>query len=1020
MIRLLPSLAALSVAVFLQTAAEAATCRFGSEFASNDDLNAAPTALGVGDIGAGQRLFVAGDFSRAGGKFTHVVLSPSSNVAAWDGQSWARTPFGEIQNPTALVMFDSGNGPELHVATAGNSFVAGGILRLRNGQWERIDQNMGRGVEALVVFDDGSGPALYAGGRFRRSDGAPGEYVARFRNGTWSALPGNAEPNNWVTTLAVHNEGSGNTLFIGGRFDRVGTTQVNYVAALRGGGLQGVGGGFNLFVSRLLSHDDGSGRALYAVGLFNQAGGQQARRIARWNGSSWSEVGGGLDNEAGVLASVELGGQRLLIVGGAFRHAGTTPALGVAAWNGQGWQAMGAGLGTSSAPGVVSGLGVVDHGSGPVLYASGSMTRSGSERLGFVARWDGQAWRPLFADSPMAGLSPDNTVRAMAVFDDGNGPALYAAGEIFHVAGRPSRGIARWTGVDWEPMNGGPDGGVRALVAHDDGSGMKLYAGGTFTTVGGQEMRYLARWNGQVWSAVGTAPDDPVFALHSSTFGGTPALYAGGGFRNIGGREVNFAARWNGSEWQPLGTGFNFSVRAFATGNLGAGERLYAAGTFTRAGGVDANLVAAWNGSTWSALGAGVNDLVETLAIHDDGQGPRLYAGGVFTQAGGQPAPGLARWDGSTWSVPPGTPNPLDEVATLRSIGDTLWVGGRFFRDAQNARRLLHLRQGAWSSPGGGLRLDLPPGFADMTFPAIGAFAVQPFQRGGLEEVFVGGFFDLAGSLPSQNLAAWRCTRDPEPVHSGLWFDPERDGEGFVIEHMEDGRFFVLWYTYDTDGSQMWLVGIGEREGDSVIVEVQRTRGPRFGATYDPADLVREPWGALRLSFTACDSAHVDFLSGEAAYGRGSYRLVQLARLNGTVCGSTPPADGVARLSGHFFDPQRDGEGFTVYVVEGAEGPVPVLFWFTYDPAGNQAWLISIGELVGNRLVARGAVQPAGARWGRAFRPGDVERLPWGDLEIEFDGCGSASVSWTSSLPAYGSGGYDMVRLTRPAGLGCP
>ncbi|HRQ64795.1 MAG TPA: hypothetical protein PKZ76_08030 [Xanthomonadaceae bacterium] len=1013
-------LAVLAFACALPTlAAHANQCRFGTEFASSDDLNSAPTFLAAGNFGSGNRLILGGDFSRAGGMFTHVSLSPSSNVATWNGQQWARTPFGDIQTPTAALIFDDGAGPELYVATSGNAFVAGGILRLRNGEWERIDQNMGRGVDTLLVFDDGGGPALYAGGRFRRADGAPGEHVARFRNGTWSALPGNAEPNNWVTTLAAHNDGSGNALYLGGRFDRIGTTQVNYVAVHRNGALQGVGPGFNLFVTRLLSHNDGSGPALYAGGAFTQSGGQQVRRMGRWNGSAWTEVGGGMDAEVGTLASVQIGGENLLVAGGGFRSAGGNEAIAVARWNGQNWAPMGAGFGTSTSPGFVSGLAVFDGGQGPSLYASGAITRSGSQRIGHVARWDGNGWRPLMADSAAAGLAPDNTARAMAVYDDGNGPALYVAGELFHVGDRPSRGIARWTGVDWEPLAGGPDGGIRALAVHDDGSGPRLYAGGSFQTVGGVSMPHLARWDGQAWSAVGAAPDGPVFALLSSNFGGSSALYAGGGFQNIGGTTLNFAGRWNGSQWQGLGSGFNFSVRAFATADLGAGERLFAAGTFTQAGGVSANQIAAWNGSTWSALGTGVNDMIETIAAYDDGQGFQIYAGGVFTQAGAQPAPGLARWNGAAWSVPAGTPNPLDEVVSMKTIGDSLWVAGRFFNDGQNARRLLRLQGNAWQSPGGGIRLDLPPGFNDGVFPAIGAFAVHPFNRGGLDEVYVGGFFDLAGPTPSQNLAAWRCTRDPEPVHSGLWFDPERDGEGFVVEHLQDGTFFVIWYTYDTDGSQMWLVGQGAPEGDSVIVDMQRTRGARFGAAFDPADVVRESWGRLRFNFTGCDSAHVDFLEG-GAYGRGSYGLTHLARLAGTACGSTPAAGPAAKFSGHFFDPARDGEGFTVYMVNNDQQPVPVVVWFTYDPDGNQAWVMAIGELVGDRIVSNESIQPSGARWGRQFDPADVDRRPWGAIEIEFDGCAQARVDWASTLPEYGNGGYDMIRLTQPAGLSCP
>ena len=44
---------------------------------------------------------------------------------------------------------------------------------------------------------------------------------------------------------------------------------------------------------------------------------------------------------------------------------------------------------------------------------------------------------------------------------------------------------------------------------------------------------------------------------------------------------------------------------------------------------------------------------------------------------------------------------------------------------------------------------------------------------------------------------------------SGVWFNPESTGEGFVVEVIEDGRGVVYWFTYAADGSgeQVWLTG---------------------------------------------------------------------------------------------------------------------------------------------------------------------------------------------------------------------
>jgi len=92
----------------------------------------------------------------------------------------------------------------------------------------------------------------------------------------------------------------------------------------------------------------------------------------------------------------------------------------------------------------------------------------------------------------------DDTVGALAVFDDGSGPALYAGGSFWHAGGVLARGIARWTGAGWAPLAGplGDIGGpaVGALAVFDDGTGPALWLGGPFRRMGGQAAAYVTRY----------------------------------------------------------------------------------------------------------------------------------------------------------------------------------------------------------------------------------------------------------------------------------------------------------------------------------------------------------------------------------------------------------------------------------------------------------------------------------------------------------------------------------------------
>ena len=53
-----------------------------------------------------------------------------------------------------------------------------------------------------------------------------------------------------------------------------------------------------------------------------------------------------------------------------------------------------------------------------------------------------------------------------------------------------------------------------------------------------------------------------------------------------------------------------------------------------------------------------------------------------------------------------------------------------------------------------------------------------------------------------------------------------------------------------------------------------------------------------------------------------------------------------ASFTGAWFDPTHDGEGFLIEILDGGpfgvSGNVALAYWFTYDPEGNQAWMVAI------------------------------------------------------------------------------
>ncbi|MBX3322950.1 MAG: hypothetical protein KF757_08165 [Phycisphaeraceae bacterium] len=403
--------------------------------------------------------------------------------------------------------------------------------------------------------------------------------------------------------------------------------------------------------------------------------------------------------------------------------------------------------------------------------------------------------------------SGSSFVRALAVFDDGGGAALYAGGFFSTAGGVTVNGIARWDGASWSPLGSGIAGEflptVWALTVFDDGTGPALYAGGSdFTTAGGVTVNNIARWDGSAWSALtgpgGTGVDFTVAALTVFDDGSGPALYVGGNFTSAGGVTVNRIARWNGSAWSgltgPGGTGVNgtvWSLTVFDDGS-GGGPALYAGGVFTTAGGVTVNRIARWDGSAWSALtgsgGTGVGSWVNAMAVFDDGTGSALYAGGIFITAGGVTVNRIARWDGSVWSpltVPGGT-GVNGQISALRvfddGTGPALYAGGYFdTAGGLTVNRVARWDGSTWSTLTG-------PGGTGVMSPG-GVLALMAFDHGigAGPALYAGGDFTTAGGVTANGIAKWQgCAVTPPPCLADI------NGDG-VLDFFDVQMFLSLY-----------------------------------------------------------------------------------------------------------------------------------------------------------------------------------------------------------------------------------
>ena len=558
--------------------------------------NNAIEALCVFDDGSGPALHAGGPFVSAGGV-------PCSHVAKWTASGWSALGGGVGGGtgipPTsvdALHVFDDGSGPALF---AGGWFTnAGGAPASRIARWDGTSWSaLGTGVAgevfALADWDDGSGNALYVGGTLSAAGGATASGVARWDGTSWTALgagvaraDGSAPKVHTLASVALPLS-AGPALFVGGNFDRAGGLPAFSDALWRSSGWAESSAGLDSPPRTLTLLDTGGTRQLFACGSILHAGSTELRALALWNGAHWTQAPpnsvepfyagactAAFDDGSGArLYYSDFGANSMWTFDGA-QWSSAVPALsqahrlfvlqeaggpqlfaltgGGASTNTIRRRTSGAWTALGSADLDVRALATFDDGSGLALYAGGAFQTLGGQALACVARWNGTSWLPL--GSGMAGNAP--VVEALEVFDDGTGPALYAAGAFSSAGGTPAAALARWNGSSWSAVGGGLGSAANAphayaLCVFDDGHGPALHVGGNFTSAGGVATRGLARWDASGWTdlALGGGEVEPTANWVTSLqvlddgSGSGPALFVVGAFRGAYGFDA-FVAKW--------------------------------------------------------------------------------------------------------------------------------------------------------------------------------------------------------------------------------------------------------------------------------------------------------------------------------------------------------------------------------------------------------------------------------------------------------------------------------------------
>jgi hypothetical protein len=267
---------------------------------------------------------------------------------------------------------------------------------------------------------------------------------------------------------------------------------------------------------------------------------------------------------------------------------------------------------------------------------------------------------------------------------------------------------------------------------------------------------------------------------------------------------------------------------------------------------------------------------------------------------------------------------------------------------------------------------------------------------------------------------------------TGLYYDPERSGEGFSYELLDPDRVWIQWFTYDELGNQRWYSGVGEFSGNVIKVnQLNQIAGGVFGEGFDSGNIVVSSFGSLEIVFSGGEARaepigfHQVERTAKVVYTDVNGKklrtnLHQLSLVKGALSAGFAPTivfeEPVGLITGSWYDPARSGEGYILEILEDGRA---ILIWYTYDNDGNHMWLIDSNGVVtqdGNNITLdfNNVVVTNGPVFGEDYNPANVVNTSWGEVHMQLTCSGSGTVNYSSTIEGFDEGQYNISKLTHP------
>ena len=159
-----------------------------------------------------------------------------------------------------------------------------------------------------------------------------------------------------------------------------------------------------------------------------------------------------------------------------------------------------------------------------------------------------------------------------------------------------------------------------------------------------------------------------------------------------------------------------------------------------------------------------------------------------------------------------------------------------------------------------------------------------PFELVHVPLVTGGSRPDIVINVPAYRAADYPDSTTPYVIGAsttGTWWNAAQSGHGLTVEVLAGGVVSVIWFVYNDDRSQAWIGGAATAVGNSVTIAAVKPVGAQFPPRFLPADVRREAWGNLRLTFSDCRHGVFEYQK----LGTSIWERIEITRLTQPLAG---------------------------------------------------------------------------------------------------------------------------------------